>query len=319
MYSSYKFINVMSPPTNGGLISFQLDTFDSSGDLSTNFSVELPENSTPIKCARIIQAKFKSILGGLGASYGGYPTFSGDTPTSAIQVTSGDHTVCLWSEATLSLTVDTSELADGFITVTDNPTLMDLEYTKKYGPTWGETFTNDAGEALTDEEIIIILETLSDQACILLNNYIVPCTYKHTEIFYRTVPSMYLGRRPVQSWNAPSIRKSVWDPANYTSLPNYFNVNPDTGEVTYKAAQNMLDVLSPFEEGNESVMTYVAGSTIIPALVKSKLLQYSSLADLDPVVTRMKHGTFQVDLATVLDAQESFKRDLVKFEMGVIP
>lgn len=319
--SNSYYLNVMTPARTAGVITVTVQSFGASADATVTSTVSVLAGDSELVVARKLYDQILADLTTASALYTGDPVFSDSLPAATWRPTRSDHVVGLWSEANFSVTVGASTTG-ALVYPYPTPIWSTLDYANQYGPVYKEYFRKPNGDCLEDDDKVALLAATCSQIIALTNNPLVLSTYKHQETCVGT-DSIFLGRLPVYDWDKPSIRRpyaaNIITATVLQTVKNSYSMNHSLGQLSYRFAQDLVWNIEPFEDANELIMTYVSGYFNIPTHARNTMLRYTSLAELDPAIRQLKHGTFSVTLQDLGAVQEQLRKDMDGYTMPSLP
>lgn len=298
MADSNQYLSVLTPATATGVIQLRLESYDASSNVTfTTSSIAINSGDSEETIAIKLKNALDSELVLATYNFDGQPVFSAELPNATWRIARTNHILNIWSECQYSLSI-TSNTTGALINQGSEPTFQTIAYAKAYGAISGQNFQDSVGDPLPDATIALMLAATSSEIVLNLNNPIVATGHVHYEIGNWT-PSVFLKFIPLILWDPPVIRR----PNMYNVLPvttsfsdvrSNYTVNYLTGEVNYRFTQNLIQRFEPFDYYNEIKLSYVAGYTNIPAIVKNVGVDYLQFMDVQGIVESLAGGTFKI-------------------------
>lgn len=294
-------LSTLASSVSSGNVTFTLTSYNVSPNVSFTISASGLQADTEIDLARKIYDGFVSYLTVNNCYYPLSPTplFSGDLPAALFTVTRTDNILCIWSQCQYSLTVTTNQWQNK-IKITPSPLFLTVAEARSYAILLGIALEDTNGTTLTDDQVIQLVQSASDQVTRFLNNNLVLSNYLH-EAIGKTTGSIKLKKKPVWDYDAPRVRRTDIGSLSSTLINSgvsAFDIVRDLGILNYRCTNSLIDVCEPFEINNEIKITYRAGYMNIPDLVKEKTMQVMALI-LESGFTggfkTLKGGSFELD------------------------
>jgi len=220
-------------------------------------------------------------------------TFPDQIKNILYNVAGCEHVVSIGGQLDFTLSINSTGC--GSQTVVDShPVLVDLQTAKDEAAIWGVVWEDYYGNDLTDQQIIDKISDASARLCAHMNNNIVPSTYIHYETG-NGMKDIYLCKYPILDFFPPVIRRPIifavqQVTSNATVKQNYI---PERGSgwLRYRFAQDFVDNVEPWDNGNECMIAYIGGYWRIPRVIKSYVVKLSKLVHSDEFKSVRGEGT----------------------------
>lgn len=287
-----QFISFLTPAATSGGFSIVLSDTTNSNVFTMPVS-GITTLQTEIDIAQSAQTQVQTQLYQYNLAYSGTPAFSGQSPAFTFRLFRTDHVLILWSEAYFRVSIanntsGTTILADhesALMTVTDYDAFTDL-------------VPLEAANLTTDQKVFLI-KLASSRLVTALNNNIVICGFTKTMNGEWQTSAFLREGLPVIDFDPPRVSFPL--SLAYQLYPTdpgpklVWNLNPITGQLKYKPAQNVVNWPEPWSQGNEVKISYYAGNWNLPTAIIGALIQII-VATLEnrAGIKALKTGSFQV-------------------------
>lgn len=268
-----QYLSILTVPSSAGNLGFTLTTIGASADLTITASVTgITTSHTESDVAKLFYDQVKIIIAQYGANYSPPASAIPNVPLAKFQITRTDHCVCLWSQAVFNLKI-TSNTTGAITSIRSNPTLITVTDALLYGAVMNQTFTG-----LTNAQIALLMELISDEVISVTRNKIVASTYL-LDTWVNILDGYRLPAYPVITTDDPFVA----DPWQIFSISEYSTLDESDryliqrdGWIMYRNSQYLVfDDSDPFALGNEFRITWIAGYDHIPNTVKMALVKVS--------------------------------------------
>src|SRR3990167_209108 len=270
------YVSVMTTPAASGETVFELETYNCSPNITLSLSVTgIATTDSEIDIAKKIDSQIGTQLIQYSASYDGQPVFHNDTFPSTFRIGRSEHIVSFWSQSQFSLVVDSDDTGCIY-NIASTPTLTTNSKAQLIAVIQNLDLEDEDGGSLSDDEIALLLEVSSARLVSYLNNNIVKTTYLFEHIG-NTDRSVSLSEgKPIIKIDSTGIVRSPNNLNTNLVLAN-FSTNPyilktETGRLSYRYFQTLLESEMPFKRDYEFRITYQAGNFNI-----HKILHYAVL------------------------------------------
>lgn len=266
------FQSFLSSASASGGFSVQLQTFNAESNITlTLVATGITAGMGETDMAQTANTQFQTQLIQYGILYSGVPAFSSQTPQASFRIFNTDHVLTYWSEALFKLTLVTNTTGAQIkcdhevylITLTDFDSLVGV--------------VDIGNTTLTTNQKILLIKVASSQLTSALNNNFVICGFTNTTTGSWQTAIFLRGGRPVIDWDAPHVAFPSAIPYSlYPEAPNpklLWSLNPLTGQLFYKAWQNVANIVEPWSLNNECKTSYYAGNFNLPGALLFGIIQ----------------------------------------------
>lgn len=297
MQNNY-FCSVMTPAASNGSVSFNFQTLNATPNVSLTVQVTGITTSMSEK-----QIAYSICTQTSGAFYSNGILFQGVispiiNPVSGnFQTANTDHVVSYFSQAQYSITqvADTTG-ANYYLDAT--PVFSTVAEALSYGPLANALLQSCGGGSLSTQQVVDLLAMSSSEIAETLNNNIVSCFYVY---YFSTLMTnaLKLPNVPVQSyWNPYILRPTIIQLATQVAtfdLASNYNIDYDTGWLTFRFAQDLLFNYEPFDYQNLFYLAYSAGWNFLPRSIKTACLKYAFLLQTDTYTRSLSDGVVKIE------------------------
>jgi hypothetical protein len=213
-------------------------------------------------------------------------------------VTSTDHCICVWGQS--SFVLSASSTMGNIINNGNNPTLVTVPQCREIATITGLDLADNNGNDLTNAQVAKLLELASAKLIGFTNNKIVLSTYFQEGTFSWEY-GIRLKKTPVVDFLSPQVRQPIafnlFSAVTFSTVKQNYNMEPDTGWLVYKYAQNMVDWPEPFSPFNDVIVVYVAGFGTIPQDIVNSIVQVIPIVQGQylPGVKRQSGGSYTIE------------------------
>lgn len=286
------YLSILQAPASGGSVDIVLATYGASSDIVLTLSATgLLSTDSEINIAKKIFDQFLIQLSQNSARYS--PPAEGlvSLPPASFQLTRTDHVICFWSQTAFSLEV--SDNTPGVVmSIKTTPTLTTVPEARNLAVIIGQDFSS-----LSNTQLAILLDNLSDEIVSVTNNNFVSSTYL-LDVWVNQIHGYQLPQYPVQKIDNPLTADpwTIWSINSYRAvdITSRYLIQED-GWVMYRYAQDLVhDDINPFAMNNEFRITWVAGFSKIPMAVKMASVKISTFYINYSIYEELKGGTSSV-------------------------
>ena len=311
------YLSVMTPAASAGNIVYNITTYDAETNISLNVTVSATTGESEIALARRINEQVTVQLVQASAQYSGLPAFSSQVPQATFYLGQTDHIVSVWSQATFLIT-EVSNATGAAIQISSSPTFVTLAQGQDLGPLLGLDYTDANEVALTDAQIMTVLQLASDQIVRLTNNDLVIACYLH-EYIGSMQGTILLRQSPIVNYDRPAVLPPILVSTGLYYVYNYyssFQVDRKLRLLNYRFGSNLMNAGDPFDTNNEVKVTYRAGYMNIPRIVQEKTLLIVALMLNDPNVSELRGGSFQVKFRLPIETLKAVSAELSAYKIS---
>ncbi len=314
------FLSVPNSPTTGttGLtITF---TAVNNPFLTGSFSVAitgLMSTDTPavvaMKIYQALQTKFAEDSALL--TYGGTAPFLLEQIPFTFRAYICEHVVNVWSQCQFSVAIS-SDTSGTNIVAAETPVFPLLTEAKDIAAVKGVNFVDQNGDDLTDAQIIKAMTLSSAQICAWLRGFnVVLSTYLHSETgqWWKGFPLRF---NPVEFWDPINARGpfiSNYAGAYGAAVIQRFDVDSYTGVVEMLDFSESLQIREIGDFGNQIHMTYAAGYSHVPDVLKAETVRVLGLSKEPLSILSLKGGRGEIVFRDQKDAMREILYNLQEF------
>lgn len=293
-----KYLSVMTPASASGSLSFTLQTYNASPNVTltvtvTGITAGMPEEVI----AGTICNQASAAMVAQGSLFQGWIGTITSPVTGAWQTAFTGHVVSLFSLAQFAV-LNVTDIGTGVIVFEDSsPVLCTVNEALMDGPLSSQLLQACGGTALSTSQIINLLAMASADVCAITRNDFIQSWY----VFQLTTNITNAIRFPnypvVFYYNPFDIRPTIIQIAAQVAifdLPTRYSVDYQTGWCTFRYAQDLLFNYEPFDMNNQWFCAYLAGFYQIPREVKTAVLRWSYVCQAFSNITEMWDGITKI-------------------------
>lgn len=304
----------MTPAASAEDLTFSFETYNAETNIVLVATVTgITTSMSEIDVALEIENQLTDLL----PAYSGVPVFSTDAYEATFRVTRTSHSVCVWSQAQFRTQL-TENNTGAKLKISPTPVLMTVARANALnGGFTGSAFGTLSGTALTTDQTIDMLESVSAELIGYLNNNIVISTYLGE---FRTdgYKSIFTSPTPGVAIDTPTVRRKyayeIWAIPQYGYLA--YNWIRHSGQLNFRYNENFVNAGEPFELDNEVRVTFTAGEFDIPVAIEKCLIHLTQLGiNMSSGVEELAGGSFKVKFGDYSKTLEHIFRPIRKYKM----
>lgn len=248
----------------------------------------------------------------------GVPYYSDLPAVQQYNVTMTDHCVCVWAQS--MFTISASGTMGQIIHCDNTPTLLTVPDCRNIATVTGIDLTDNDGIDLNDNEVATLLRLTSAKLCGFTNNKIVISTYIQEDTTDWTY-GIYLRKTPVVDFVPPQVRQPIafnlFSAVTYATVKQNYSIEPNTGYLGYRFAQNIVDYVEPFQQFNDVLTTYISGFPHIPTDIENSIVQLIPIVQGQQLsgVESMAGGSFKISFGSngIMDSYNTIMQSLRQY------
>lgn len=303
----------MTPAASSGSISYTLQTFDAISNLViTDVVSGITTSDSEKGIAKKVLDQINTTICMIGASYNGTPVLVGESASAQFQLTRSDHVVCIFSQSQFQLDI-TDDTTGAIYSVRSSPALTTVADVQKYSTILNQSFSN-----LTNAQIANLIELVSDEIVEDCRTPIVLSTFV-THVVTNLYDGYQLPIYPVYDMDNPSINRP-WTILNFvdvsvSDVTTRYHIQRD-GWIVYKYPQNLVYVTNdPYEKGNMWMVSWVAGHSQIPEIVKRAVAKITPFYTSFSMYEELSGGTSRVKFKDEYDEKLKILKTLTNYKV----
>lgn len=301
MPSINKYLSVIAPPVDTGTVTITFRSVNRSPVVTFDAEYDVTDTTlTERQYAEGIFDVLNTAFTTNDAVYTGQPSFAqeGVGPFSfrALQC---DHIVNVWSQSEFSMLVNPDN-STGLRAVSESiPIYSTIADAKKLAPIMRIRLCDVDGQPYDEDTVQELLLMCSQEIISYMNGDVrILSTYMSQERGFDT-NGINLDFYPVIYNDPPVVRGPLVNPYyGYSSLPvnGSYDIDSEYGIVSFDTGGNLPYGTRPLDADNLYAMTYAAGLTAVHPILKRETVRAISLLTQPLNISRMKGGTFSIDL-----------------------
>lgn len=315
------FISVLSPVASANVLSFDINTYNLDSNISLTFSASgLSINDTCSQTAAKITTQLNTFFVQNEINFTGTCSYDDQAMQGKFLSTRSEHVSQSWSQCDFEITQNTNTTG-AIVKIKSRPALLTVSEARTLASVTGLSYTDADGNNLTDDQVADLICIASADLCSFLKNNIVVTPYLQHQITDWQY-SVFLKKTPVRNFYAPQSRLplifSITTAALYSTAKQNYSLDPATGELSYRFAQNYLYMYEPFDWQNEILIVYISGFFTIPDEIKNVLGSYmAQLVDrYQRDVSSYRGGSFAINYSNSSDGFNEYISILRNFFMS---